>query len=58
MSAAVLSVAQAARQLFGSAGKTEQARIVRMCKSNQLRALRDGRRYWVVRSAIEELQAA
>jgi len=58
MSAALLSVAQAARQLFGSTKRGDEKRVVRMCERGQLRAFRDGRRWWIVRSAIEELRAA
>lgn len=58
MSAALLSVAQAARQLYGSTKRSDEKRVVRMCERGQLRAFRDGRRWWIVRSAIEELRAA
>ena len=58
MSAALISVAQAARQLYGSAQRANEKRVVRMCERGQLRAFRDGRRWWIVRSAIEELRAA
>ncbi len=58
MSAALISVAQAARALFGEDTRSEQMRVVRLCRSGQLRALKDGRRWWIVRAALDEMRSA
>jgi len=51
-------VADAARLLFGAATRSDQMRVVRLCQSGQLRALRDGRRWWIARAALDELSNA
>jgi len=51
-------VADAARLLFGAATRSDQMRVVRLCQSGQLRALKDGRRWWIVRAALDELSNA
>jgi hypothetical protein len=33
-------------------------RVVRLCQSGQLRALKDGRRWWIVRAALDDLRSA
>ena len=58
MSAALISVAQAARALFGAATQADQKRVIRLCQSGQLRALKDGRRWWIVRAALDEMRSA
>ena len=58
MTGALLSVADAALLLFGAATRSDQMRVVRLCRSGQLRALKDGRRWWIVRAALDELSNA
>lgn len=58
MTSALVSVADAARALFGTATRSDQMRVVRLCQSGQLRALKDGRRWWIVRAALDELSNA
>lgn len=57
MSGALVSVADAARALFGAATRSDQMRVVRLCQSGQVRALKDGRRWWIVRAALDELMS-
>jgi hypothetical protein len=54
----LVSVADAARLLFGAATRSDQMRVVRLCQSGQLRALKDGRRWWIVRAALDDLRSA
>ena len=58
VTSALVSVADAARLLFGAATRSDQMRVVRLCQSGQLRALRDGRRWWIARAALDELSNA
>jgi hypothetical protein len=58
VSGALVSVADAARLLFNAATRSEQSRVVRLCRSGQLRAVKDGRRWWIVRAALDELSNA
>jgi len=55
---ALLSVADAALLLFGAATQADQKRVIRLCRSGQLRALRDNRRWWIVRAAVDEMSNA
>jgi len=58
VTSALVSVADAALLLFGAATRSDQMRVVRLCQSGQLRALKDGRRWWIVRAALDDLRSA
>ena len=54
---ALLSLKETADYLFGSDKKSNQNRVVRLIKAGAIRALQDGRRYWIVRSSLTAIAA-
>jgi len=54
---ALMSLTETAEYLFGSDKKSNQNRVVRLIKAGAIRALQDGRRYWIVRSSLTDIAA-
>ena len=52
-----MSLTETAEYLFGSDSKAHKNRVVRMISNGAIRALRLGRRYWIVRSSLTDIAA-
>ena len=53
----LMSLEEAALYLFGSGTRGAHRRVGRLIQAGAIRALRDGRRWWVVRSSLSEVAA-
>lgn len=51
---AMYDVKEAARILFGSESESAYKRTLRLVKSNQIKAIKDGSRYYISRNTLEE----
>ncbi len=52
---ALISVQDAAEILFGNKSRSAYKRVLKLIHDNELRSMKNGSRYYVVRSAVEDL---
>ena len=55
MPPALISVRDAAEILFGDKSHSAYKRVLKLIHANELRSIQNGSRYYVVRSAVEDL---
>ncbi len=55
MKPALIDVYEAAQMLFGSRDHKDYKKVLRLVHAGAIAHVPDGKRYWVVRSAVEDL---
>lgn len=55
MKPALIDVYEAAQMLFGSRDHKDYKKVLRLVHAGKIAHVPDGKRFWVVRSAVEDL---